>query len=117
MIINTEMIRVRKLDSREYLAIYGTQDNPYSRDYNLMDKTECKKMAVMVADLAGRLNEMVATMTEAAESLKSPNESNSATGEAEPARPAGEANQPSLFAGVHGSEIQALDPNAGGQTS
>ena len=67
------MIRVRKLVNREYLAIYGTQDNPYSRDYNLMDKNECEKMAVMVADLAGRLNEMVATMTEAAKSLKSPN--------------------------------------------
>jgi hypothetical protein len=45
------------------------------------------------------------------------NDPSSATGSAGPAPQAGEARAPSLFAAARGSEIQALDPNAGGQTS
>lgn len=79
MIINTEKLRYRRLNNRKYIAVYGTQDNPYSSDYDLMDACEANNAASnldsisdKLKDEAERLRSMAGEMAEAPKSSATP---------------------------------------------
>lgn len=54
MIINTEKIKFRPLavGSGNYIAIYGTQENPFSSNYDLMDLNEAFEMAKKLEEIS-----------------------------------------------------------------
>ena len=52
MIINTDKLRYRVLMGGRYIAVYGTQDNPYSSDYGLLTKAEAENAASTLDSIA-----------------------------------------------------------------
>jgi hypothetical protein len=46
MILNTEKIKVRLTLARDYIAVYGTQDNPFSSNYDFMDEQEAAELSL-----------------------------------------------------------------------
>ena len=47
MIINTDLLKTRNCG--QYIAIYGTQENPFSKNYDFMYKDEAMQTAQGVA--------------------------------------------------------------------
>jgi hypothetical protein len=67
MIINTDLLKTRKEGT--YVAIYGTQENPFSGNYDLLYRDEAenmadalRKIAADIADEAARLTAIAASM-------------------------------------------------------
>jgi IMP cyclohydrolase len=55
MIINTDKIRFRKMT--DYIAVYGTQDNPYSSDYDVLTADEAANMASSLDGIVDKLKD------------------------------------------------------------
>lgn len=51
MIINTDKIRFRNMMTG-YIGVYGTQDNPYSSDYDVRTADEAENMASSLVGIA-----------------------------------------------------------------
>lgn len=61
MILNTDSLRVR-LNLSGYIAIYGTQDHPYSQNYDLLDANEAERMVAelkVASETIGQFSEML----------------------------------------------------------
>lgn len=71
MIINTDKIKFRTLTDRGYIAVYGTQDNPYSSDYDLLTPDEARNMASCLDGIVDKLKDEAERLRRMAES---PNE-------------------------------------------
>lgn len=65
MIINTDLLRFRKV-SDTYVGVYGTQGNPYSTNYDLLDKQESEQMAESLESIAIHLTDEAARLRELA---------------------------------------------------
>ena len=50
MIINTDLLKTRK--SGNFIAIYGTQENPFSANYDFMYRDEAEKTATALRKIA-----------------------------------------------------------------
>jgi len=57
MIINTDKLKYRMLSSGEYIAVYGTQDNPYSSDYDLLTKDEAINTASTLDSISEKIKD------------------------------------------------------------
>ena len=57
MIINTDKLRYRMLTDGRYIAVYGTQDNPYSSDYGLLTKAEAENAASTLDSIAEKIKD------------------------------------------------------------
>lgn len=69
MIINTETIRARLLTNTQYLAIYGTQVDPWSTNYDFADKEESKELAAQLLAIAQNLSDLSAEISDKSERL------------------------------------------------
>ena len=69
MIINTDKISARTAMYGKYIAVYGTQENPISGDYDLMGKDEAQRFVVSMKDAATRLIDEAEKITLLAEAL------------------------------------------------
>lgn len=69
MIINTENLRLRLIKSPDYVAIYGTEDNPYSNNYSLMSFDECQKVANHFDALSARMKDFADEIRDKASKL------------------------------------------------
>jgi hypothetical protein len=54
MIINTDLLKTRK--SGNFIAIYGTQENPFSKNYDFMFRDEAERMATTLRKIAEDIN-------------------------------------------------------------
>jgi hypothetical protein len=54
MILNTDLLKIRK--SGNFIAIYGTQENPFSKNYDFMYRTEAEEMATALRKIAEDIN-------------------------------------------------------------
>jgi hypothetical protein len=66
MIINTEKLQHRRLWGRDYIAEYGTQDHPYSSNYELLTDAEANQRAEELDAIAGDLREAASKLRDLA---------------------------------------------------
>lgn len=62
MIINTDTLRTR--NAGKYLAIYGTQEAPFSSNYEMLDREEALKMATALRKVARDIEREAETLEE-----------------------------------------------------
>jgi hypothetical protein len=67
MILNTDLLKTRK--SGNFIAIYGTQENPFSTNYDFMYHDEAVKMATALQKIAQDISETAARLEAQAQSL------------------------------------------------
>lgn len=71
MILNTDLLKTRK--SGNFIAIYGTQENPFSTNCDFMYRDEAEKMATALRKIADDINAEADRLADAASSLDCPN--------------------------------------------
>lgn len=71
MIINTDLLKTRK--SGQFIAIYGTQENPFSTNYDFLYKDEAEKTATALRKIAEDINAEADGLADLASSLDRPN--------------------------------------------
>ena len=71
MIINTDLLKTRNCG--QYIAIYGTQENPFSKNYDFMYKDEAMQTAQALLKIAEGINSEAMRLLESAEKMPCPN--------------------------------------------
>ena len=71
MIINTDLLKTRK--SGNFIAIYGTQENPFSANYDFMYRDEAEKTATALRKIAEDIRAEADRLEDFASSLDRPN--------------------------------------------
>ncbi len=67
MIINTDLLSVRR--SGKFIAIYGTQDDPFSKNYDFLYREEAKKTADALLKISEDIKEVSDQLNQHAESI------------------------------------------------